>query len=203
MTFGVDRLQHNCIYYYFFLFVLTDDFYFRRQSMDVKMIFRCTQLAWQCQTQIRFPPMKKELSSRHKKRKKKYTYLNEHDVRKPLVIGAIYFTKKWRSETSAWFRIWHIKPRLEICTFKCVFWLNVSFFGVWLSGFPERGSPDLSNGTIFAPFTRQYIFCLHVYSLCSIMIFNASVIWNFVTHTFSATNPSCFLASSTEWSNRV
>jgi hypothetical protein len=38
------------------------------------------------------------------------------------------------------------KPLQNCSIFKCISWLNGSFFGWWTSGFSERGSQDLSNG---------------------------------------------------------
>jgi hypothetical protein len=62
--------------------------------------------------------------------------------------GGIYFTKKWRAETlQPGSEFDNFKPRLKIGTFKCISLLSGLFFwGSW-SGFSERKSQDLSNGT--------------------------------------------------------
>ncbi len=43
-------------------------------------------------------------------------------------IGGMYFTKKWRSEVPTWFKIWQSQTRIKSCIFKCISWLNGSFF---------------------------------------------------------------------------
>ncbi len=63
-------------------------------------------------------------------------------------IGGIYVTKKWRAETlQPGLEFDYFKPWLESGIFKCISWLNGSFFGRWWSGFSERGRQDLSNGS--------------------------------------------------------
>ncbi len=51
-------------------------------------------------------------------------------------IGGIYFTKRVKNwDSTAWFRIWHVQTQAWSGIFKCVSWLNGSFFGGWWSGF--------------------------------------------------------------------
>jgi hypothetical protein len=65
---------------------------------------------------------------------------------------------KWRAETpQPGLEFDNFKPRLKSGIFKCISWLNGSFFGGWWSGYSESGSQDLSNVTNF--------FCLYIYSL--------------------------------------
>ncbi len=48
----------------------------------------------------------------------------------PKAIGGIFFTKKWRAETpQPGLEFDNFKPRLKSCIFKCISWLNCSFFG--------------------------------------------------------------------------
>jgi hypothetical protein len=66
-------------------------------------------------------------------------------------IGGIYYTKEWRAETlQPGLEFDNFKPQLESSVFKCIIWpsgLFFFFFWAWSSGFSERGSQDLSNGT--------------------------------------------------------
>jgi hypothetical protein len=89
-------------------------------------------------------------------------------------IGGICFTKKWRAVTlQPGLEFDNFKSRLKSCIFKCIFRLNGSFFGGWWSGFSERGSQDLSNGTKCRLSTRQFFFsCLHIHSLWFILFLN-------------------------------
>jgi hypothetical protein len=57
------------------------------------------------------------------------------------------------------------KPLLKCSVFKCISWLNGSFFWGWTSGFSVRGSQDLSNGANVASQLAKKFFCLHIYSL--------------------------------------
>ncbi len=63
-------------------------------------------------------------------------------------IGDIYFTKKGRAETlQPGLELDNFQRRLKSGIFKCISWLNSSFFLLgWWSRFSERGSQDLSNG---------------------------------------------------------
>ncbi len=76
------------------------------RSEELKMtVFWCPQVEWQFQSPISFPAVKEELI-------------------------LIYFTKKWRAETlQPGLEFDNYKPRLKIGIFKCISWLNVSFFG--------------------------------------------------------------------------
>ncbi len=66
-------------------------------------------------------------------------------------IGGIYFTEKWRAESpQPGLEFDNFKPRLESCIFKCISWLNSSFFEGNDRGFLEDRSQDLSNGTYVA-----------------------------------------------------
>ncbi len=63
--------------------------------------------------------------------------------------------KSWVSTT--WFRIWQFQTTAKSSIFKCIFWLNGSFFWGWWSGFSERGSQDLSNGTNVVSWFASFI----------------------------------------------
>jgi hypothetical protein len=55
-------------------------------------------------------------------------------------IDGIYFSKKWRAETrQPGLEFDNIKPRLESGIFKCISWLNGSFFGDDDQGFMKDG----------------------------------------------------------------
>ncbi len=79
-------------------------------------------------------------------------------------IGGISFTKKWRAETlQPGLEFDNFNPRLESSIFKCISWLNGSFFfGGWWSWFSERSSEDLhSNYTKISPLNLPTFFsCL-------------------------------------------
>jgi hypothetical protein len=80
--------------------------------------------------------------------------------------GGIYSTKKRRPETlQPGLEFDNFKPRLESCIFKCISWLNGSFFGGWWSRFSERGSQDLSNGTN-SPLNPPIFFCVFTSIFC-------------------------------------
>jgi hypothetical protein len=79
------------------------------------------------------------------KKKQKNHFLIGLDVRKPLVV----FIAQRKEER----RLYNLVYDLTISTpinsgiFKCISWLNGSFFADDHRGFFERGSQDLSNGT--------------------------------------------------------
>ncbi len=63
-------------------------------------------------------------------------------------IGDIYFTKKLRAVTlQPGLEFDNFKTQLKSCIFKCISWLNGSFFGGWWSGFSEKESEYLWNVT--------------------------------------------------------
>ncbi len=75
----------------------------------------------------------------------KSNYPHELDARKPLVVSIS--KKKWRAETlQPGLEFDNFELRLESVIFKCISWLNGSFFLGWWSGFCKRGSQDLANG---------------------------------------------------------
>ncbi len=54
--------------------------------------------------------------------------------------GGIYFTKKWRAETlQPCLEFDNLKPWFKSCIFKCISWLNGSFFGDDDQGFLKEG----------------------------------------------------------------
>ncbi len=80
-------------------------------------------------------------------------------------LGGICFTNTWSFSTAPDI----FKPLLKCSVFKCIPWLNGSFFfWGWTLGFSERGSQDLLNGANVASQLPNIFFCLHMYSLCKI-----------------------------------
>ncbi len=77
-------------------------------------------------------------------------------------IGVICSTNKWRAASlQATLGFGNCEPPLKRSTFKCISsWLNCSFFWWWTSGFYERGSYYLSNGTNVASDTdyQQHLY---------------------------------------------
>ncbi len=84
--------------------------------------------------------------------------------------------KKWRAGTpQPGFQFDNLKPRLKSGIFKCISWLNGSFFfflggggGCWL-GFFVSGSQDLSMAPM-SPINSPTFFCLHICSLWCIYL---------------------------------
>ncbi len=75
----------------------------------------------------------------------------------------IYFTKKRRAETlQPGLDFDNFKPWLKSGIFKCISWLNGSFFRGWWSGFSERVSQGLSNDTNITSSLSNVFFCLHI-----------------------------------------
>ncbi len=76
---------------------------------------------------------------------------NQRDVREPLAVSI--------SQRSQDLRLYNLvldfdnvnplQPRLQSCTFKCVFWLHFLLFCEWWLWFSERGSQD-TFFTVFA-----------------------------------------------------
>ncbi len=83
----------------------------------------------------------------------------------------IYLNKKGRAET--------LQTRLEIDNsdslltygiFKCIFWLDGSFFGGWWSGFSGiRWVKTYQQMAPMSPLNSLTFFCLHICSLCTIV----------------------------------
>jgi hypothetical protein len=105
--------------------------------------FQCPWLAWQPQTPIPFPAVKQVYSEIYRK------------LEKPIIWIS------WTSESHWWYLFhrqvkgWDSRPGsrfenfklwLKRGIFKCISWLNGVFFGN-KSGFSERRSQDLLNGT--------------------------------------------------------
>jgi hypothetical protein len=66
-------------------------------------------------------------------------------------IGGIYFPKKWKAETPhLGFEFDIFKPRLESSIFKCISWLNGSFWGWWSRLFWKRESIRRHHDNIMA-----------------------------------------------------
>ncbi len=91
--------------------------------------------------------------------------------------GGICFTYKVKSSFSTVSDIF--KPLLKCSIFKCISWLNGSFFWGWTSGFSETRSQGLSNGANVASQLANFFFCLHIYSLCFKVISWAKH-WNYM-----------------------
>jgi hypothetical protein len=90
----------------------------------------------------------------------------------------IYCTKKWRAETlQPVLEFDNFKPRLKSGIFKCISWLNGSFFWGWWSGSFESGNQYLANGTSVASqlTTFMSVFTSIVYgrdvTICSFSFF--------------------------------
>ncbi len=96
-------------------------------SIDIKtIVFQYLLVAWQFQTPIRFSAVKQGLIREQEAEQK---HLSEW-ARCQKAIGGIYFTKKWRAETlQPGLEFDSFKPRLKSSIFKCISWLNGSFFG--------------------------------------------------------------------------
>ncbi len=62
------------------------------------------------------------------------------------------------------------KPLLKRSIFKCISWLNGSFLGVNIGVFWKRKSKPKEWRQCRLS-TRQLFFCLHIYSLCSLIQF--------------------------------
>ncbi len=79
-------------------------------------------------------------------------------------LGGIYLTDKWRTETlQPGLESDNIKPRLICGLFKCISWLNGSFFFfLWWSVFSENGSQDLSKSPLNAP---TFFLSSHLWSI--------------------------------------
>jgi hypothetical protein len=80
-------------------------------------------------------------------------------------IGGIYITKRWRTETlQPGLEFDDFKPRLESGIFKCIFWLNRSFFGDGDQGFLK----EVVKAYLMAPMSplnSSIFLCVHIYSL--------------------------------------
>jgi hypothetical protein len=68
----------------------------------------------------------------------KNTYLNELDVRKPLVQSISQKSEELRLYNLVW-NLKNFKPLLKSGIFKCISWLNGSFFLGWWSGVFWKG----------------------------------------------------------------
>jgi hypothetical protein len=149
----LQRPIEQAIYFYFFLWTCgirnkkdfssildgkADDWslmrnYFGRwareysQTRDTKMVdFWFLWIAWQFQTPICFPAVKTGVNPGIRSWKK---HLSDWAWCQK-AIGGIYFTKKWRAETlQPGLEFDNFKPRLKSSIFKCISWMNSSFFG--------------------------------------------------------------------------
>ncbi len=84
-------------------------------------------------------------------------------VRRQKAIGAIYFPKKWSSDSITCFRFDNFKPWLESDIFKCISWLNGLFFGCDNLGFRK----ERIVACLMAPMSSlnsPVLFLLHTYS---------------------------------------
>jgi hypothetical protein len=97
------------------------------------VVFRCVLwVGWQFQTLIPFPEVNRSYSWNKKLEK----YHSSDWDRCQKAIGGIYFTRKWRAETlQPGLEFDNFKPRLKSGIFKCISWLNGSFFGCDDPGF--------------------------------------------------------------------
>ncbi len=77
----------------------------------------------------------------------------------------LYFTKKWRAETqqhSSGFA--NFKPRFESGIFKCISWLNGSFFEGDDRGFLREGV-NIYQMAPMSPHDSPSFFCLRIFNL--------------------------------------
>ncbi len=83
-------------------------------------------------------------------------------------MGGIYSTKKWRADTpQRGLEFGNFKPRLKTRYHQLHLLAERFVFRGWWSGYSERGSQNLSNGTDVASWLVNFVFCLHIYSLCT------------------------------------
>ncbi len=123
------------------------------------LVFWCAGVAWQYQTPIRFPAVKRGLILEWEADRS----LSEWSwCRK--AIGGIYFTRKWPAETlQPVLKFDNIKLRLDSGIFKYICWLNGSVFGGDDRGFLKESRPIYWHQCRLV--TSQLFFCLHIYSL--------------------------------------
>jgi hypothetical protein len=77
-------------------------------------------------------------------------------------IGGIYFIKKWRAEIlQPGLKFDDFKPRVKRCIFKCMSWLNDSFFGDDDRAFLKEGVKVYILASM-ASLTHQCFFHLHI-----------------------------------------
>ncbi len=88
-------------------------------------------------------------------------------------IVGIYIKKKWRAETlQPGLEFDNLKPRLKSGIFKCIFWLNGSFFGSDYRSFLKEEVKTYLTAPIYHFSNRQRFLSLHhVYSLLCYDIF--------------------------------
>ncbi len=122
---------------------------------------------WQFQTQIRFPAVKQGLILEEEA--KKSTYLNELDVRKPLVVSIAQGKEEVRLYNSG-LEFDNIKSRLKSSIFKCISWLIGSFFGGDDRGFLK----EMVRTYLMTPMSPHnsptFFFCLQICSLWLILL---------------------------------
>ncbi len=93
----------------------------------------------------------------------KSTYQNELDDRKPLVVSISQRSEELRLHNLAGLEFDNFKPRLERDIFKCISWLNGSFFGGRDWGFLGERVKTYSTASMSPP-TSPTFFCLQTCS---------------------------------------
>ncbi len=123
------------------------------------VIFWYRRAAWQFPTPDIFPAVRQGLMLAYEHGS--CTYLNQLDTRKPWWY---LFHKQVKGSFSTAPEIF--KPLLKCSIFKCISWLNCSFFGCD-RGFLKEGVKTYRMAPI-SPLNSSFFFSLHIYSLCDI-----------------------------------
>jgi hypothetical protein len=89
-------------------------------------------------------------------------HLSESNWCQESFVG-IWFTNQWKATS--------LQPLTfsnHCSLFKCISWLNGSFFGGWTAGFSERGVKTFRMAPMSPlKLANFFFFCLHIYNLCS------------------------------------
>jgi hypothetical protein len=88
------------------------------------------------------------------------TYLNQLDARNLLVVSVSQITEAQLLHSPDIF-----KPLLKCSIFKCISWLNGSFFGGDHRGFLKEGVKTSRMAPMSPLSSPTFFFCLHIYSL--------------------------------------
>jgi hypothetical protein len=111
--------------------------------------FRCPWVAWHFKTQIRFPAVIQEWEP------EKCTLLIELDVKEPYWWD-LFPKEVKRRDSTTWFRICQFQTPAKKGYLQMHLLAEWFVFWVWWSGFTERGSQDLSNGTNVASLLTNF-----------------------------------------------
>jgi hypothetical protein len=131
----------------------------------VKMGFnRCPQVAWQLQTTILFLAAKQKLILEKKKLEKALAGMSSMSENHRRYL----FHKEMKScDSTTWFTIWQFQTPAYRRNLQMHFQLSERFvISKWWSGFSERGTRDLPNGTNCIS-ELAIFFCLNIHSLGS------------------------------------